>query len=81
MTVSRSPSFVSELFPILPPPVATPEPQTPGYSQSQTTTPEFSPITLNISYSLRNPIDGFEFVLPNDSQPFVSGLSRHRISD
>lgn len=81
MTVSRSTPLVFEPFPILPPPVATPEPQTPGYSQSQTATPEFSPVTINISYSLRNPIDGFEFVLPNDSHPFVSGLSLHGIGD
>lgn len=63
-----------------PPPVATPEPQTPG-SQLQTTAPEFSPIIINISYSLHNPIDGFEFVLPNDSHPFVSALSRQGIKD
>ncbi|KAG6846064.1 hypothetical protein H0H87_006428 [Tephrocybe sp. NHM501043] len=46
--------------------VATPEPQTPG-SQS---VPEFAPITINIAYSLRNPVDGFEFVLPTDSYPY-----------
>ncbi|CAA7264750.1 unnamed protein product [Cyclocybe aegerita] len=50
--------------------VATPEPQTPSFPQTQATTPEFSPITINISYSLRNPADGFEFVLPSDSYPF-----------
>ncbi|KAF8079062.1 hypothetical protein FPV67DRAFT_1558205 [Lyophyllum atratum] len=48
---------------------ATPEPQTPGFTQSQTI-PEFSPITINIAYSLRNPVDGFEFVLPTDSYPY-----------
>ncbi|KAF9486524.1 TATA-binding protein associated factor Taf2 [Pholiota conissans] len=50
--------------------VATPEPQTPGYGQNQPTVPEFSPIIVNISYSLRNPVDGFEFVLPTDAYPF-----------
>lgn len=52
--------------------VATPEPQTPGYSQTQTSIPEFSPITINVTYNLRNPVDGFEFVLPTDLYPFVS---------
>ncbi|KAF8963874.1 hypothetical protein BDZ97DRAFT_1701052 [Flammula alnicola] len=50
--------------------VATPEPQTPGYPQAHSTIPEFSPITVNITYSLRNPVDGFEFVLPSDAYPF-----------
>ncbi|KAK0246182.1 hypothetical protein EDD85DRAFT_924985 [Armillaria nabsnona] len=51
---------------------ATPEPQTPGVSQAQNghTAPEFSPIVVKISYSLRNPVDGFEFVLPDDSHPY-----------
>ncbi|KAG5645341.1 hypothetical protein DXG03_006403 [Asterophora parasitica] len=48
---------------------ATPEPQTPGFAQSQNV-PEFSPITINIVYSLRNPVDGFEFVIPTDSYPY-----------
>ncbi|KAK0505753.1 TATA-binding protein associated factor Taf2 [Armillaria luteobubalina] len=50
---------------------ATPEPQTPGVSQAQNghTAPEFSSIVVKISYSLRNPVDGFEFVLPDDSHP------------
>jgi len=51
--------------------VATPEPQTPGYSQMN---PEFAPIVVHIAYSLRNPVDGFEFVIPNDSYPFVRVL-------
>ncbi|GLB35736.1 putative peptidase family M1 domain [Lyophyllum shimeji] len=48
---------------------ATPEPQTPGFPHAQVV-PEFSPITINITYSLRNPVDGFEFVLPTDSYPY-----------
>src|SRR5882757_6548297 len=80
-TVSESPPLFSELSSNMPSPVATPEPQTPGFLQPQTTTAEFSPIIINISYILRNPIDGFEFVLPNDSHPFVSSLSRHGIND
>ncbi|KAK0465504.1 uncharacterized protein EV420DRAFT_1514646 [Desarmillaria tabescens] len=49
-----------------------PKPQTPGVSQAQNghITPEFSPIVVKISYSLRNPVDGFEFVLPDDSHPY-----------
>ena len=52
--------------------VATPEPQTPGPSQANLTVTEFSPIVVNITYSLRNPVDGFEFVLPTESYPYVS---------
>ncbi|KAG5636972.1 hypothetical protein H0H81_006217 [Sphagnurus paluster] len=48
---------------------ATPEPQTPGFVHSQTV-PEFSPITVNIVYSLRDPVDGFEFVIPTDTYPY-----------
>ena len=51
---------------------ATPEPQTPGFFQAPQVVPEFSPITINIAYSLRNPVDGFQFVLPTDSYPYVS---------
>ncbi|KAF8640825.1 hypothetical protein AX17_000474 [Amanita inopinata Kibby_2008] len=49
---------------------ATPEPQTPGFLQAAQTAPEFSPIVINISYSLRNPVDGFEFILPTESYPY-----------
>lgn len=53
---------------------ATPEPQTPGVPQSQgaQAVVEFNPIVVKIVYSLRNPVDGFEFVLPNDAHPYVS---------
>ncbi|KAK0208686.1 hypothetical protein DFS33DRAFT_1413599 [Desarmillaria ectypa] len=56
----------------MPSETATPEPQTPGVSQMQNghTAPEFSPIVVKISYSFRNPVDGFEFVLPDDSHPY-----------
>ncbi|KAH9486347.1 Transcription initiation factor TFIID subunit 2 [Psilocybe cubensis] len=50
--------------------VSTPEPQTPGFNQSNGLVPEFSPIVVHIAYSLRNPVDGFEFVLPSDAYPF-----------
>jgi hypothetical protein len=52
---------------------ATPEPQTPGLSipHSSVATPEFAPIIVNIVYSLRNPVDGVQFVLPTDSYPYV----------
>ena len=34
----------------------------------------FAPITINIEYSLRNPADGLNFVLPSDAYPHVSIL-------
>lgn len=46
--------------------VATPEPQTPSLSQGVL---EFNSIVVKISYSLRNPVDGFQFVIPNDAYP------------
>ncbi|KAH9929687.1 uncharacterized protein B0H18DRAFT_995740 [Fomitopsis serialis] len=50
---------------------ATPEPQTPGpMSQPALPVPEFSPITVNIAYSVRNPADGLQFVLPTDTYPY-----------
>ncbi|EGO05242.1 hypothetical protein SERLA73DRAFT_82815 [Serpula lacrymans var. lacrymans S7.3] len=50
---------------------ATPEPQTPGPSfHTPVAMPEFMPITVNIVYSLRNPVDGIQFVLPTDSYPY-----------
>lgn len=53
---------------------ATPEPQTPGASQVNGAITEFAPITVNISYSIRKPVDGLEFVLPTDSYPYVRVL-------
>lgn len=38
---------------------------------------EFSPIVVNVAYSLRNPVDGVEFVLPSDNHPYVSLCSFH----
>ncbi|OJA15957.1 TAF2 protein [Rhizopogon vesiculosus] len=50
---------------------ATPEPQTPGPSfQTPAPGPEFMPIVVHIEYSLRNPVDGIQFVLPTDSYPY-----------
>ncbi|KIJ22155.1 hypothetical protein PAXINDRAFT_6271 [Paxillus involutus ATCC 200175] len=50
--------------------VATPEPQTPGpSSQTPAPGPEFMPIVVHIGYSLRNPVDGIQFVLPTDAYP------------
>ncbi|KAM6498612.1 hypothetical protein JOM56_006560 [Amanita muscaria] len=49
---------------------ATPEPQTPSIPQASSSGTEFSPIVINITYSLRNPVDGFEFVLPTESYPY-----------
>lgn len=51
---------------------ATPEPQTPGPSFQTSGLPEYLPITVTITYSLRNPVDGFQFVVPTDSYPYVS---------
>lgn len=56
--------------------MSTPEPQTPGFTQTNGLVPEFSPIIVHIAYSLRNPVDGFEFVVPSDAYPFVSRLLR-----
>ncbi|KAF9531853.1 hypothetical protein CPB83DRAFT_785561 [Crepidotus variabilis] len=50
--------------------VFTPEPQTPGSYGGIGSLPEFAPIVIHIAYSLRNPVDGFEFVVPSDSYPF-----------
>ncbi|KAG9313991.1 hypothetical protein JVU11DRAFT_4768 [Chiua virens] len=50
--------------------VATPEPQTPGPSQTPAPGPEFMPIVVHIEYSLRNPVDGIQFVLPTDAYPY-----------
>ncbi|CAK5264367.1 unnamed protein product [Mycena citricolor] len=47
--------------------LATPEPSTSGPSQ---TVQEFAPISIKIWYSLRNPVDGFEFVVPTESYPY-----------
>ncbi|KAG2155663.1 TATA-binding protein associated factor Taf2 [Suillus clintonianus] len=50
---------------------ATPEPHTPGpSSHTPAPIPEFMPIVVHIDYSLRNPVDGIQFVLPTDSYPF-----------
>lgn len=50
----------------------TPEPQTPGVSQSQATAgTDLTPIVVKIDYSLRNPVDGVEFVIPNEALPYV----------
>jgi len=51
----------------------TPEPQTPGPSfHTPVPGPEFMPIVVHIEYSLRNPVDGIQFVLPTDAYPYVS---------
>ncbi|KAI0937072.1 hypothetical protein AcV5_005059 [Taiwanofungus camphoratus] len=50
---------------------ATPEPQTPGpATQFSLPIPEFVPITVTIVYSLRDPVDGIQFVLPTDTYPY-----------
>lgn len=57
--------------------VATPEPQIPGPSQTPAPGPEFMPIVVRIEYSLRNPVDGIQFVLPTDAYPYVSVSNKH----
>ncbi|KAF8727766.1 hypothetical protein AX14_007043, partial [Amanita brunnescens Koide BX004] len=61
---------VNSSFGVIVSEAATPEPQTPVISQLAQTVPEFSPLVVNIAYSLRNPVDGFEFVLPTESHPY-----------
>lgn len=51
--------------------VATPEPQTPGMSQPLHNTQEFATLVVKVTYSLKSPPDGIEFVLPNDNHPYV----------
>jgi transcription initiation factor TFIID subunit 2 len=54
--------------------IATPEPFSTGQAASHTasTTLEFAPIVVRVVYTLRNPVDGFQFVLPTDAYPYVS---------
>lgn len=55
------------------PTAATPEPQTPGtlFQPPPAVVPEFAPMIVKITYSLRNPVDGFQFIVPTDSFPYV----------
>jgi transcription initiation factor TFIID subunit 2 len=46
----------------------TPEPARMGTPSS-----EFAPLTITIEYSLTNPLDGLQFVLPTEAYPYVSG--------
>ncbi|KAJ6623113.1 hypothetical protein B0H10DRAFT_2011228 [Mycena sp. CBHHK59/15] len=70
LEVTLKPSGQTILNPVLGE-VATPEPQTPGtLPQATQAVPELSPIVVNIAYSLRNPVDGFQFVFPTDSYPY-----------
>lgn len=51
---------------------ATPEPQTPAFGVHPSVPMlEFAPIIVKITYSLRNPADGIQFVLPSDAYPYV----------
>ncbi|PCH34126.1 hypothetical protein WOLCODRAFT_130217 [Wolfiporia cocos MD-104 SS10] len=49
---------------------ATPEPQTPGPAGPPLVVPEFVPIIVKIAYSLRNPTDGLQFIVPTDAYPY-----------
>jgi transcription initiation factor TFIID subunit 2 len=33
---------------------------------------EFAPITVRIEYSMHNPPDGVQFIIPSDTHPYVS---------
>ncbi|KAH9858258.1 hypothetical protein C2E23DRAFT_892071 [Lenzites betulinus] len=49
---------------------ATPEPQTPGHlSLPSHSVTEYRQIEVTITYSLKNPADGVQFVLPSDPYP------------
>ncbi|KAI0830772.1 hypothetical protein BC628DRAFT_1355553 [Trametes gibbosa] len=49
---------------------ATPEPQTPGHlSLPSHSVTEYRQIEVTVTYSLRNPADGVQFVLPSDPYP------------
>jgi len=58
---------------LISPTASTPEPQTPGPSTqgTQSSGPEYEEILIKIVYSLRNPVDGVQFVVPTDSYPYV----------
>lgn len=51
-------------------PAATPEPFTPHVAHLQHAT-EFSPIQVRVTYHVRNPAEGIQFVLPSDAYPYV----------
>jgi len=38
---------------------------------SQSSGPEYEEILIKVVYSLRNPADGVQFVVPTDSYPYV----------
>jgi transcription initiation factor TFIID subunit 2 len=63
--------IISSTVPKLTRLVGTPEPHTPGASFQPSGGQEFLPIIVRIDYSLRNPVDGFQFVVPTDSYPYV----------
>lgn len=48
---------------------ATPEPQ--AQLQATAAGSEFTPIQVRIYYNLRNPVEGFQFILPSDAYPYV----------
>ncbi|KAI0660528.1 hypothetical protein C8Q70DRAFT_976084 [Cubamyces menziesii] len=49
---------------------ATPEPQTPGHmAQQPHSVTEYRQIEVTITYSLKNPADGVQFVLPSEAYP------------
>lgn len=70
--LSTSINIVANTHGLAPHVAATPEPQTPGHNfQPSFPVPEFVPIIVNITYSLRNPVDGVQFVVPTDAYPYV----------
>lgn len=42
----------------------------PSTSTNASNAPEYLPLVVRIEYSLKNPVDGLQFVLPSDAYPF-----------
>lgn len=53
------------------------EPPTRAGSLAPGQATEFAPLVIHIDYSLRNPVDGLEFILPTDAYPHVSHQDMH----
>ena len=72
-TETVRPLFPNHLSLLIATPASTPEPQTPGPSAqgTQSSGPEYEEILIKIVYSLRNPVDGVQFMVPTDSYPYV----------
>ena len=58
--------------------VGTPEPSTPSpavpSTQQSTASSELASIQVRITYCVKNPVEGIQFVLPSDAYPYVSDI-------